>query len=419
MPLYIVRDDIANMRADAIVVPANPTLRIDGGAGEAVARIAGAEVLQAACDSIGGCTVGDAVVTPAFDFPAKMIVNAVGPVWMGGFSGEAAALAAGVTRALEAAVAAGAESIALPLLSTGVFGYPMGEAVDVETRAIQAFLENHEVDIWLVLYDRESMRVGRGMFDAIAEYIDDVYVDEREQAEASYRASGVSRGWSLAGHGAPSGFPAAAAPAPLDEAFSPGSGESDRGGIIRRLRRRRNKRQEGSSEEVSLGTAAEGDVSVGSASFDEVLFEGGMAPAPASAASVPPSVPMPAAAPQQSLADRLDAMDESFACTVLRLIDERGMTDVEVYKRANMSRQLFAKIRKDDDYRPTKRTACALAFALKLNHEDALALLSRAGFALSHSSKFDVIVEFFLVNGIHDIFQVNEALFAYDQPILG
>lgn len=121
----------------------------------------------------------------------------------------------------------------------------------------------------------------------------------------------------------------------------------------------------------------------------------------------------------RSLAERLENLDESFAQTVLRLIDERGMTDVEVYKRANMSRQLFAKIRRDDGYRPTKRTACALAFALGLNHEDALALLERAGFTLSHSSKFDVIVEFFLVRGIHDIFQVNEALYAFDQQLLG
>lgn len=127
----------------------------------------------------------------------------------------------------------------------------------------------------------------------------------------------------------------------------------------------------------------------------------------------------PEAAAPLDLAERLDQLDESFAQTVLRLIDERGMTDAEVYKRANMSRQLFAKIRKDDDYRPTKKTACALAFALGLSYEDALALLERAGFTLSHSSKFDVIVEFFLLNGIHDIHQINLALYEFDQQLLG
>lgn len=104
---------------------------------------------------------------------------------------------------------------------------------------------------------------------------------------------------------------------------------------------------------------------------------------------------------------------------MLRLIDERGLRDATVYKRANMSRQLFAKIRRDDDYRPTKKTACALAFALRLSYEDALALLSRAGFTLSHSSKFDVIVEYCLLSNIHDINQVNMVLYEFDQQLLG
>lgn len=119
------------------------------------------------------------------------------------------------------------------------------------------------------------------------------------------------------------------------------------------------------------------------------------------------------------LAARLERLDESFARTVMRLIDERGLRDADVYKRANMSRQLFAKIRKDEGYRPTKKTACALAFALELSHDDALALLGRAGFTLSHSSKFDIIVEYFLVNRIHDIHQINMALYAFDQQVLG
>lgn len=119
------------------------------------------------------------------------------------------------------------------------------------------------------------------------------------------------------------------------------------------------------------------------------------------------------------LAERLSRLDESFAQTVLRLIDERGLRDATVYKRANMSRQLFAKIRRDDNYRPTKKTACALAFALRLPYEDALVLLSRAGFTLSHSSKFDVIVEYCLLNNIYDINQVNMVLYEFDQQLLG
>ena len=122
---------------------------------------------------------------------------------------------------------------------------------------------------------------------------------------------------------------------------------------------------------------------------------------------------------QPGLSERLDHLDESFAQTVLRLIDERGLRDATVYKRANMSRQLFAKIRRDDDYRPTKKTACALAFALRLSYEDALALLSRAGFTLSHSSKFDVIVEYCLLSNIHNINQLNMVLYEFDQQLLG
>ena len=119
------------------------------------------------------------------------------------------------------------------------------------------------------------------------------------------------------------------------------------------------------------------------------------------------------------LAERLSRLDESVAQTVLRLIDERGLRDATVYKRANMSRQLFAKIRRDDNYRPTKKTACALAFALRLPYEDALVLLSRAGFTLSHSSKFDVIIEYCLLNNIYDINQVNMVLYEFDQQLLG
>lgn len=386
MPFHIVRDDLANMRVDAVVVPANPLLIIDGGAGKSIALIAGLERMQAALDEIGECPVGNAVVTSAFDFPAKMVVHAVGPVWMGGQLGEASALASCVNAALEASVRGGAKSIAIPLLSTGAFGYPTGEAIDIETRAIRDFLEDNDIDVSLVLYDRESVRVGRSLFTDIQEYIDDVYVGEH----------------------------------PYDRVLAPDDGaiQPQDSGSQRFL--------DASVLPQSSGDRCSGIVPDWSGGSGNQDFEGASdwrgAPAETTVASLAMAVAAPlaaSAAPQESLADRLSNLDESFAQTVLRLIDEHGLTDVEVYKRANMSRQLFAKIRKDGGYRPTKKTACALAFALELDHGETLSLLSRAGFTLSHSSKFDVIIEYFLVNGVYDIFQVNEALFAYDQPLLG
>lgn len=335
MPLKIVRNDITKMAVDAIVDPTNCALRGDGGLDAAIHRAAGPG-LEAACAALGGCKTGEAKVTEGFDLPCKYIIHTVGPVWRGGLFGEKRQLTACYQNALALAKARGCASVAFPLISAATNGYPRAKALRVAVDAIAGFLLENEMEVYIVVFTREEVAVSEKLFQAVEQYIDDIYAGERFEAP-------------------------------------------------------RGKRRQADREEAAAGSFAD----------------------------MPCLAPSGPTMDMYTLAEMLDQVDESFGKTVLRKIDEKGMTDVECYKRANIDRRLFNKIKNEPNYRPGKQTALAIAIALKLTLSETKELLMKAGFALSHSNKADIVVEYCIQAGLYDIFQINELLFRFDLSPLG
>lgn len=336
MPLQIVRHDITALQVDAIVNAANNGLKMGGGVCGAIFAAAGADKLQAECDLLGGCRTGEAVITSGHDLPAQYIIHTAGPVWQGGRAGEARLLHNCYSNSLELARENGLESIAFPLISSGIYGYPKDQALQIAIDAIGGFLLQHEMMVYLVVFDRESFVLSEKLFTAIEKYIDDNYADEH-LAEERHR--------------------------------------------------------------------------------NIELFEASHTREPAN--DYWPDEAAPRFPADTSLDEVIGRLGETFSQMLLRLIDEKGMTDVETYKKANIDRKLFSKIRSNKDYNPSKNTAIAFAIALELNLDQTRDLLGKAGYALSHSNKFDVIIEYFIEAGNYNIHQINEALFYYQQVLLG
>lgn len=379
MPFTIERNDLASVSADAIVVAANEDLHITGGVGEAVAQVAGFTNVQEACNAIGHCPTGSAVATPAFNFPARIIIHAVGPIWQGGTHNEVALLRSAYDAALSLAAENNASSIALPLLSAGIYGFPADISLSVAQNAIHDYLESHDAEIRLVLFNRNALQAGLKVYDCIKEYIDDVYVGKHADTRQRTRSAEAFNNTFFTAAGAAYGALSASPSATMMPSLSSPHKEAE--------------------EETSEHAAYDKN-----GTDDEALYTEALA---AKTLGQP-----------SCLSELLDSLDASFSTTLLALIDAKGMTDAQVYKRANMSRQLFSKIRSDALYKPTKKTVLALAIALELDLDATEDLLRRAGYALSHSSKADVIVEYFIMNNQFDIFEINAALYAFDQPLL-
>ena len=345
MPLQIIRNDITKIECDAIVNAANSSLLGGGGVDGAIHKAAGKGLLFE-CMKLGGCKVGQAKITGAHKLPCKYVIHTVGPKWKGGQNGEKELLESCYRESLKLAIVNNCETIAFPLISSGVYGYPKDQALRVAVDVITQFLLEHDMLVYIVVFDKSAFQISEKLFTDIASYIDDKYVDTHFEFNRTHRNE---------------------------------YGESTLLGETQIL-----------SDELE--------------DRDTAQF------------ASQPSMAMPKL---HSLDDALNQIDESFSEMLLRKIDERGMKDSECYKKANIDRKLFSKIRSDAHYKPSKTTAIAFAIALELPLEETKNFLMKAGFALSHSNKFDIIIEYFITNGNYNIIEINEALFAFDQSLLG
>ncbi len=344
MPFFLIRQDITKMHTDAIVNAANRSLLGGGGVDGAIHRAAGPGLLEE-CRTLCGCETGDAKLTGAYQLPCRYVIHTVGPIWSGGASKEEELLRSCYRKSLLLAAGHALESIAFPLISGGIYGYPKQEALRIAQEEITAFLDSHDMLVYLCLFDREALSYACD----VKSFVSDRYVEEKLHA---CRREDVAPSF----HKAKAGI----LPRPAKEALH--------------------------------------------ADADEYAVMAESQPRPVSGGN---------------LEERIRKMDQPFSKRLFRLIDEKGISDVECYTRANLDRRHFSKIRSNEDYRPSKETVLALCFGLGLCVSEAEALLKSAGYALSDSTLSDVIVRYYLEKKIYDIFEVNQALFDWDQRLLG
>lgn len=400
MPFRIIRDDITRVSADAIVNTANPMPVYADGTDHAIYMAAGADELLAERGKIGTIGRGEAAVTKAFRLPARFIIHTVGPVWQGGNHGEFETLRSCYRKSLLLAEQLGCQSIAFPLISTGIYGFPRDKALEIALSCFREHLTDSEMEITLVVFDRGSVALSASLVDEVEQFIDERYVKRQLEKEMS-RDSMI--------YGA----------------------EHERRDAFRRRQGFTipflpNARREAAVAREDRRPVEE---ALGEALFEEPqVAEDAVGEAP-QAAPRPAESAKPAreksrkqqktsAIKQGSLQDAINNIGETFQQKLLHMIDERSYTDAQVYKKANLDRKLFSKIRCNEAYNPSKKTVLSLALALELNLDETVDLLARAGFALSPSSKADLIIEYCIQNEKYDVMDVDTILFHYGLPTL-
>lgn len=433
MPLQIIQDNLVNMLVDAIVNTSNPTPAADCSVDMGIHQKAGPELLIARKE-LGTLPVGGAGITDGYDLPAKHVIYTVFPIWQGGDKGEVQLLTAAYTNSLHTALEAGCESVAFPLMAADDHDFPKQIALQTAVDAISRFLMEHDMTVYLVVFSRDSVVLSETLFHSIESYIDENYIHQEQTGDFDFfdliddldldsLFSSIPMACDL-----DSPKLEVSEPAPeYQEASTSVVSESDAWDL----------------ELLDIDTwdfkALESDPASEDDPWDsdpwgyatsetevwypeEYLYQdyyGQSDGECASDASFGYMEFMDSTFSLDDLTDLLDHTDAGFSETLLQLIDRSGKTDPEVYKRANIDRKLFSKIRSSPDYRPTKPTVLAFAIALELDLEETEMLLSRAGFALSHASKFDIIVEYFIKNKKYNIHELNQALFAFDLTPIG
>ena len=344
LPLQIIRQDITKMKVDAIVNTTNEQMIGYNGVDLAIHKGAGPR-LDMACAQIAPIGLGTAKITKCYNLDAKYIIHTSGPVWHGGLVGESIILKSCYIECLKLAVKYNCNSVAFPLISSGVYGYPKDQVLKFAIEVITEFLFEHEMTVYLCVFDRTSYEFSKKLFTEINEFIDDEYVEE------------------------------------YDEECITRIGDFDFEASEKLVHKECYDARSMMSKTCSMPTGSAAD---------------------------------------KTLQEYMKAMDKPFAYKLFDLIDKSGMTDVECYKKANIDKKTFSKIKcNPKTYKPSKQTAVAFAIALKLNLEETQDLLASAGLTLSRSFVFDKIIRYFIQKEIYDIFVINEALFEFDQVLLG
>ena len=346
MPFQIVRNDITKMHVDAIVNTANPMPGYGSGIDCAVYEAASKDKLLAKRHEIGAIDRGTSVITDGYNLPAKFIIHTVGTPWQGGKAGEEDIIRKCYRSVFDVAVNNNISSLAIPLLASGSYGFPKGIALRIALSEIEAFMSESDMEVYLVVFDEKSVSLSSELYGDIDEYINDNYVDEKNQEE----------------------YP-------------------DSYGRTERLVQRSESFEAAFEDEEEMLS----DVCLSAPMLEE----------------------------ERSLDDVVNNLDKTFMELVFSFADAKGLTDVEVQKKANLDRKAFSKLKCGTTKNPSKSTALALAVALELNLDDTKDLLSRAGLALSPCSKQDVIVQYFIEREAYDIYEINLALFEHGEQLLG